>query len=365
MEVLEITSGKRYHESKRIGHLMMDYARQIKQPHIRNEVRRAGDALTYCGSRIRVYKKEFKKNGKIVPVLVRYTCKSRACPPCNQIRNRSHRKRVDTLVSERGEKNFIFLTVTSRGKFSVEGVRAQFDFLSKTLGNFFRTPLMKSHIAGGFRSIEGNSDSEGMINPHAHILLETNGQDLSENKKVLKFLQSDSYQDSLKVYLKNNPTKTIDQVAKTTFRLLKRGRLPQLVWSALLYSRGLGAICDVQEVSKFKNPGKNVGEELCKYMTKTMKLDGTQLPQFILAMKGKRAFSSWGSLKMNKKELDRIEVEGDESDGEDEDGEYTLTFVGNIQTVANKALYENDSFCQRALGLALKENIITLDFDDH
>jgi len=359
MKVLEVKIGNRFNESIRIGELMKEYGAQIRC----KKVVRDGNNLIGCGQRSHVYKKEFV-GGKVVPLIIRYTCKSRACPPCNEMRLRGFRKRLDSIIQERGEKNFIFLTVTSRGRVSVEGVRKEFDFISKELSNLFRTKIVKETIVGGFRALEGNSDSEGMINPHSHILLETSGEDLSENKSVLKFLKSDAYQDRLKEYLENNPLKTKEQIFKSTCTYLKRGRFTQLIWSALLYSRGLGSVCNVQEVSKFKNPGKSTSEELCKYMTKFMKLSGNKLPQFILAMKGKRAFSCWGSLKLNKSELDKVESESSEDNDQDQDQEeFTLSYVGTIKEVAYMAFEQDDSFCQLAIGLALNKNFIEIELE--
>lgn len=229
--------------------------------------------------------------------------------------------------------------------------------MSKALSDLFRTAPIKALVTGGFRAFEGNSNLEGNINPHCHVLLECTGQDLSKKKNILKFIAGKHFKKALEGYLKNNPTKTKEKILETTFKYLKKGRFSQLLWSAFLVSKGLGSICNVQEVSKFKNPEKSTSEELCKYMTKTMKLDGSNLPEYILAMKGKRLFSSWGTLKVTRKEVETVVVEDDVEDGES----FELEYYGFLPDVVKDAILIGDTFRQRALGLAIKERIVDVD----
>ena len=350
---VEIKGGGKFAESRRLGELFLDYGAEIGSEKIMNH----GHDLISCGRQPHVYKKTLK-NGKEVPLIVNFTCKSRACPPCNANRLEGYRKRIDSIIVDRGTENFIFLTVTNPNRVPIHKVRKSFDVMSKSLSDLFRTALIKAHVSGGFRAFEGNSNDEGMINPHCHLLLESTGEDLSRNKKILKFIAGKHFKKALDEYLKNNPNKTKEQVLETTFRYLGKGRFSQLLWSAFLVSRGLGAICNVQEVSKFKNPGKSTSEELCKYMTKTMKLDGPRLPEFILAMKGKRLFSSWGTLKVSSKDFDKKVYEEEVESGE----EGQLEYVGFLPDVIKTAIISGETFSQKVLGLAVKEKIVDVSF---
>ena len=350
---VEIKGGGKFAESRRLGELFLEYGADMGSEKIMNY----GHDLISCGSQSHVYKKTFK-NGKEVPVIVAYTCKSRACPPCNAIRLDGYRKRIDSIIEERGTENFIFLTVTNPKRVPIHEVRNSFDVMSKSLSDLFRTAPIKAHVSGGFRAFEGNSNSEGMINPHCHLLLESTGGDLSQNKNILKFITGKHFKKALEGYLKNNPNKTREKVLETTFRYLKKGRFSQLLWSAFLVSRGMGSVCNVQEVSKFKNPGKSTSEELCKYMTKTMKLDGARLPEFILAMKGKRLFSSWGSLKISSKDVEKKVFQDEEKSNESSELEY----FGFLPDVIKSAIISGDTFSQKALGLAVKEKLVDVSF---
>jgi hypothetical protein len=91
-------------------------------------------------------------------------------------------------------------------------------------------------------------------------------------------------------------------------------------------------------------------------MTKSMKLDGSNLPQFIMEMKGKRLFSSWGSLKITSKEVETVVVEGDE----DEEN-FELEYYGFLPDVIKDAILTGDTFSQRALGLAVKERVVDVE----
>ncbi len=348
----QINAGVKFNESRRLGELFLEHGAKLGSEKIMNQ----GHDLISCGRQSHVYKKTFK-NGKQVPVLVFFTCKSRACPPCNAVRLEQYRKRIDAFIQERGTENFIFLTVTNSKRVSIEEVRNSFDAMSKSLSALFRTAPIKALVSGGFRAFEGNSNEEGNINPHCHVLLECTGQDLSKNRNILRFIAGKHFVKALNGYLKNNPQKSKEEVLKTTFKYLKKGRVSQLLWSAFLVSRGMGSVCNVQEVSKFKNPGKSTSEELCKYMTKTMKLEGSNLPEYILAMKGKRLFSSWGTLKVTSKEVETVVVEDDIENEES----FELEYYGFLPDVVKDAIETGDSFSQRALGLAVKERVIDVE----
>lgn len=77
----EIKQGSKFNESRRLGELFLDYGASMGSIKIMNQ----GHDLISCGRQSHVYKKTFK-NGKQVPVIIFYTCKSRACPPCNAVR---------------------------------------------------------------------------------------------------------------------------------------------------------------------------------------------------------------------------------------------------------------------------------------
>lgn len=231
-----------------------------------------------------------------------YYCDFRQCPSCSERRNKEKREKIEQMLLEKGTKNFIFLTLTMPQRFPIDGCREQFDFMSKAISDLTRTKIFKAGVVGSFRSLEGNSKDDGMVNPHSHLLLELNGMDLRGNNHVLNFIYEDStFLEVFNKYLLNHGGITREELYKKILMRLKKGRLDQLIWSALALKYGLGSVCYVKEVKDYKGGVYGVSGELCKYITKTMTISDSNIVDFYLELHQKNVFSSSGTIrKFNK-----------------------------------------------------------------
>jgi hypothetical protein len=208
--------------------------------------------------------------------------------------------------------------------------RAAFDEMTdRASSKLFKIPVVQALVEGGCKAIEGNMNKlkEDTINPHIHNLIHCFGYDLRENKSVLRFQRKKVYQDKVLEYMKYSG-KSLEQVEKENQKWLKRGKFTQLMWSALTTDVGLGSICDVRKVDA-KAP-----LELLKYFTKTLSFSNSdKFIEYLLSMKGKRFYSSWGSMKMKGEEVETAVEE--ESVEENQNPKafsqgYTLEYIGYV-----------------------------------
>ena len=291
--ILKTDIAPKFNETRRLSHIY----RQAGIVRNNRKLIKIADDMGLCGKYPRV---QYRVNGSGIYEYRNnyYHCGYRQCPPCAERRNREKREKIEQMLLVKGTKNFIFLTFTMPQRYSIDGCREQFDFLSKTISDLSRTKIFKAGVVGSFRALEANSKDDGMVNPHSHLLLEMNGQDLRNNKHVLKFIYEDS--TFLKVfnqYLLNHGSLKSEELYKRILKRLKKGRLDQLIWSALALKYGLGAICYVKEVEDYKGGVRGVSGELCKYITKTMKISDSNIVDFYLELHQKNVFSSTGTIR--------------------------------------------------------------------
>lgn len=354
---ISVKSGDRYLETKRVGESMMDYAHSIGSEALRSY----GEEMLRCGSSPVVLYDD--STGKRDYMITPQSCKRRGCPPCEAKKNQAHKKFLMSQLKERGTDNFYFLTVTVPAV-SIIQLKEQSILMGKQLSLLRRRQVL-NFVKGGFRSFESNFNHDSQtFNPHFHTLLETSGEDLSNHKHILKFISnSPFFEKALSDYLNNNSTKIREKVLKSIYNRLKKGELHQILWSGLLQSVGLGAICNIQKVSDIKNAERETPEELCKYLTKTMRLEGDLLPQFLLAMKGKKLFSSWGSLSTRGVVVeDSISTVEDDSADEKAPVQRDWKYFGFLNQVAIRAVEQGGAEDQLILGLAVEKEIIEVDY---
>ena len=291
--ILKDFESPKYLETKRLARIYLQTAISRKN----RVLQRIGEKMSLCGRYPRMQYRvssagvfEYRNNF--------YTCGFRQCPPCAERKNREKREKIEQMLLEKGTKNFIFLTFTMPKRYSVDGCREHFDFLSKAISDLSRTKLFKAGVVGSFRALEGNSKDDGLVNPHSHLLLEMNGSDLTQNKYVLDFIYEDA--DFLKTfnqYLLNNGKLKADALYKRILMRLKKGRFDQLIWSTLAVKYGLGSICYVKEVTEYKGGVHGVSGELCKYITKTMKISDSNIVDFFTELHQKNIFSTTGTIR--------------------------------------------------------------------
>jgi len=292
--IINFRNGTKFNESKRVGRIMLDYAYGIGS----ESIRKYGEDMLICGS-VPIPQRAECPGGNFKGRIIYNSCKRRGCPPCEARKNLAFQEFLTNILQERGTENFYLLTVTSGPSVSPKELKKAISSIGKKVSKLFRRKVV-AFVKGGFRAFECNYNEEkDTFNPHFHVLLEVTGEDLSQDKNILKFLTSPVFKMALVSFLDapKNYHLSKEKVMKTIFRRLKKGQLYQLVWSALLQSVGLGAVCDIQAVSDNTKGEKSTPLELCKYLTKTMRMNDERLGDFLMAMKGKRLFSSWGTLK--------------------------------------------------------------------
>jgi len=291
--ILKNTNIPKFNETKRLSHIY----RQTGILRNNRKLIKIADAMGLCGKYPRL---QYRVNagGNYDLRNNYYHCGYRQCPACSERRNREKREKIEQMLIEKGTKNFIFLTLTMPERYSIDGCREQFDFLSKAISDLSRTKIFKSGVIGSFRALEANSKDDGMVNPHSHLLLEMNGSDLRQNKHVLNFIYEDSiFLSVFNQYLLNHGSLKSEELYKKILMRLKKGRLDQLIWSALALKYGLGSVCYVKEVRDYKGGVRGLSGELCKYITKTMKISDSNIVDFYLELHQKNVFSSSGTIR--------------------------------------------------------------------
>lgn len=357
MEILSsLDSPPRFVETRRLSGIYLDTAFSRKDMKLKSY----GERLGLCGQHAFV---QYRQNdiGTYDFRNVYYHCNLRQCPSCTKKKNQPRREMIEQMLLDRGSENFIFLTNTMPKRYSVDGCREQFDFLSTALSKLTRIKMYKIAVKGTFRALEGNSKEDGMVNPHGHSLLELYGKDLRENKTVLKYIYEDK--DFLKVfyqYLLNTGMK-VDELYSRILRRLKRGRYDQLIWSSLFIKYGLGSICYVKEVRDYKGGVYGVSGELCKYLTKSMAVSDSSFVDFYSQMQQKKLFTASGSIRkyFTQYVLDKKE----EKENEEEQNDFgEWRYYGGVKEIAVRAFTYGMQPDIQAFVVMVKDNLIDSEF---
>lgn len=364
--IVNYRNGPKHNETKRVGAIMLDYAFKIGS----DNIRQYGEDLMACGS-IPFPQWANYPDGSFKGRIVYNTCKRRGCPPCEARKNLAFQKFLTDYLKQQGTDNFYFLTVTHGPSVSPGELKKSISLIGKKVSKLFRRKVV-AFVVGGFRAFECNYNPEkDTFNPHFHILLEVSREDLSLDKNILRFLDGSVFKKALQSFLDapKNQHLTKEKVMKKIFTRLKKGELYQLVWSALLQSVGLGAVCNIQAVADNKKGESSTPIELCKYLTKTMRMNDDRLGDFLMAMKGIRLFSSWGTMKINKKiMLDDVLEEANNSEGEaKQNDEVEADFKGDGRSL-KQVVFDADKFGSPKdlliRRLALKNDLITYEIEE-
>jgi len=364
--IVNYRNGPKHNETKRVGAIMLDYAYRIGS----DSIHKYGEEMMSCGS-VPLPQWADLPDGSFKGRIVYNTCKRRGCPPCEARKNLAFQKYLTSYLHEKGTDNFYFLTVTNGPSSPTGELKKVISSIGKKVSKLFRRKSVE-FVVGGFRAFECNYNPEmDTFNPHFHILLEVAGEDLSRDKNILKFLDGPVFKKALKSFLDapKNRHLTKEKVMKKIFLRLKKGELYQLVWSALLQSVGLGAVCNIQALADNKKGESSTPSELCKYLTKTMRMDDDKLGDFLMSMKGVRLFSSWGTMKINKKLVqDDVLEEADNSEGEaKKNDEVKVEFKGDGRSL-KQVIFDADNFGNSKdlliRRLALKNDLIRYEIDE-
>jgi len=83
--ILNLRDGPKFNESKRVGHIMLDYAYRIGS----DSIRKYGEDMMICGS-VPIPQIADFPDGSFKGRIVYNSCKRRGCPPCEARKNLAH-----------------------------------------------------------------------------------------------------------------------------------------------------------------------------------------------------------------------------------------------------------------------------------
>ncbi len=272
-----------------------------------------------CGNTINILRKQ--ENGyESILFKPELRCKDRLCPVCNSFRASTLARKVEKLGKEMTNPHMLTITASLENRFDLEVAFKNFKASMKKLKR--DKSWFKKYISGGIEHIEVVFNKQTGWHIHSHMIVDL---------KILRNVYNT-------VNLPNGYE--IDIVKKELEVVLERV--------------GLGVISDIRPVTE------GYGKEISKYCAKfALDIDDERLKEIIMALKGKRMVSKFGSCYGVK---EPVEGEGEstlEQLTKKEEEEYES--MGTIEKVLQKSVETGEfnnkyfKYVQEAIKIGLIE----------
>ncbi len=284
MKVLTQSDGFRTQENQRWF--------EILSQNIDPSIRKHAERMKNCAGYMEFYKN--KSTGK-VKVFANF-CKSRLCCKCARFKANCNRYKLEKIIKKlESDKDLMALglTFTMKENCTIADFKKAVRKLNKAMSNMIRTDLFSGRV-GHYKALEFTKRRLNELHPHVAYLMHFKKMDLSELTGIKKMLNSKIFNDEIiglynweksfgKFLIEDSIDSTLSPedhyyvfkqgILDDCLRRLKKGYLPRIMLQCLAKKNGLGHQVWITE------PDKNYLLELCKYNTKTMEYEGSEMEE--------------------------------------------------------------------------------------